>query len=78
MAKRLTEKAVKRLGAKRAAYWIWDSLATGLGLKVTPVGAKIWVMQLRYPGHPAQSRRTLGKYPTWLRPEQKRKLGTPG
>ncbi|MGO8923341.1 MAG: tyrosine-type recombinase/integrase [Xanthobacteraceae bacterium] len=64
MAKRLTEKAVKRLGAKRAAYWIWDSLATGLGLKVTPVGAKIWVMQLRYPGHPAQSRRTLGKYPS--------------
>jgi integrase len=63
MARRLTEKAVERLGIKRHAYWIWDTQAVGLGIKVTPVGAKIWVAQLRYPGAQTQSRRTLGKYP---------------
>jgi integrase len=63
-AKRLTDKAVQRLTInKRKTYWAYDSIATGLCLKITPSGAKIWVMQITYPGHPAQSRRTLGKYP---------------
>jgi hypothetical protein len=37
MAKRLTEKAVERLGVKRRDYWVWDTQAVGLGLKVTQV-----------------------------------------
>jgi integrase len=63
MAKRLTEKAVERLRIKRDAYVKWDTVATGLGVKVTPAGAKIWLLQLIYPGYAVQSRRTLGKYP---------------
>ena len=33
-------------------------------MKITAAGSKVWVLQLRYPGHPAQSRRTLGTYPS--------------
>jgi Arm DNA-binding domain len=33
-------------------------------VKITAAGSKVWVLQLRYPGHPAQSRRTLGTYPS--------------
>jgi integrase len=41
----------------------WDSATTGLGLKVTPRDRRIWILQLRYPGHKVQTRRTLGYYP---------------
>ena len=64
MAKRLTTKAVERLGIKNRSYVVYDSLATGLGLKVTPAGKRIWFAQLKYPHHRCQSRRTLGHHPT--------------
>ena len=63
MAKRLTQKGIENLGSKRAAYIVWDSGAIGLGLKVTPRGSKIWLAQLKYPGHRMQTRRTLGRFP---------------
>jgi integrase len=63
MAKKLTDKAITRLKLKPRAYAVWDSKATGLGVKVTPAGRRLWVVQLRYPGHRTQSRRTLGPYP---------------
>ena len=62
MAKRLTEVAVKKLRIRPKLYVVWDSLQTGLGLKVTPAGKKIWCAQLRYPGHTCQTVRTLGHY----------------
>jgi integrase len=34
-----------------------------LGIKVTPAGRKIWVLQAIYPGAKVQTRRTLGTYP---------------
>src|SRR3974377_702122 len=64
VAKRLTEKAIIRLGTKPQTYWVFDAKETGLGLKITPAGSKIWVLELRYPGHTTQSRRTLGTYPS--------------
>jgi len=69
MAKRLTDAAVERLrpkpesGSAARPYIVYDALATGLGLKVTPAGKKLWIVQLRYPGHAVQTRRTLGRYP---------------
>lgn len=42
----------------------WDLLASGLGLKVTPKGRKVWLMQAVWPGQATQSRRTLGQWPT--------------
>ena len=63
MAKRLSEKGVERLSLKSRPYVVWDQAATGLGIKVTPSGKRIWCLQLRYPGHTVQTRRTLGRYP---------------
>lgn len=63
MAKRLTEAAVERLRIKPATYVLWDAGTTGLGLKITPRGARIWCLQLCYPGHRVQTTRTLGRYP---------------
>ena len=63
MAKRLSEKAVERLGLRSRPYVVWDQAATGLGIKVTPRGKRIWCLQLRYPGHNVQTTRTLGHYP---------------
>jgi integrase len=63
MAKRLTDKAIERLRVKRKPYVLWDAAQTGLGVKKTPTGKTLWVMQLRYPGHKVQTTRTLGPYP---------------
>ena len=41
----------------------WDALTTGLGLRVTTTGRKIWLCQLTWPGQSSQSRRTMGLYP---------------
>ncbi len=61
VTKRLTEKAVGRL---RGARIVWDAQEIGLGLKITPAGSRIWILQLVYPGQKTQSRRTLGTYPS--------------
>jgi integrase len=59
VAVKLSDIAVKH--AKQGITW--DLLATGLGLKVTASGRRIWIMQLVWPGQRTQSRRTLGRYP---------------
>jgi len=41
----------------------FDLLASGLGIKITPKGRKLWIVQLTYPGHTVQSKRTLGQWP---------------
>ena len=63
MAKRLTEKGLEALTAQRRAYVTWDAVTTGLGLKTTPRGKKVWLVQLKFPGRAAQSKRSLGYYP---------------
>jgi integrase len=63
MTKRLTEKAAERARAKARTYALGDAKATGLSLRVFPTGKKVWVLQLAFPGHDTQSRRTLGIYP---------------
>jgi integrase len=60
MAKQITEKAAKR--TKRIGIH-WDT-TTGLGLKVTHAGRKIWLLQTIYPGQHTPARRTLGSYPS--------------
>jgi integrase len=66
MPKRLTDKAVRRLGAPAKGSGdliVFDSGATGLGLKVTPTGKRVWFLWLKYPGQKYQSARTLGIFP---------------
>lgn len=60
MAKNLTDAAVRN--AKRPGI-IWDGATTGLGFKVLPSGATKWIMQLRWPGRKAQTRKNIGAYP---------------
>jgi hypothetical protein len=50
---------VERLKIKPRAYTTWDAKQTGLGVKVTPTGKRLWRLQLRYPGHEVQTKRTL-------------------
>jgi integrase len=63
MPKQLTEKMVERLKIMPRAYTTWDARQTGLGIKITPTGKRLWQLQLRYPGHRVQTKRTLGSYP---------------
>jgi integrase len=62
--KKLTDVAVERTSVPRAGFKIiWDSACTGLGLKLTAKGRRLFVLQTVYPGHTVQSVRTLGTYP---------------
>jgi integrase len=60
MAQRLTEPTVQRTKGPRTIY---DAVQTGLGLRITMAGRRIWILQTRFPGHNVQTRRTLGTYP---------------
>jgi integrase len=59
MPVKLTDYSVQH--AKAGTHW--DSMQTGLGLKVTGTGKRIWLCQLTFPGQRTQSRRRLGLYP---------------
>jgi hypothetical protein len=60
---RLTKKTVERAAIRSKSYTLWDAKQTGLGIKITRTGKRIWRMQIRYPGHAVQTKRTLGIYP---------------
>jgi Arm DNA-binding domain/Phage integrase family len=64
VARLLTDKGVSRLRVRRKPYTIWDSGAVGLGLRVTPRGKKVWLVNLRFPGQRTQAKRRLGVYST--------------
>ncbi len=64
MARRLTEKSVEKLTIpKNKHYEIYDAVATGLLIKITPRARKIWMARLTYPGNRSQAKRALGYYP---------------
>jgi integrase len=69
----LTDSNVKALRPGTSAYFTWDSQAVGLGIRVTPPGRKIWIVQLTFPGQTLQSRRTLGHWPA-MPVEEARKM----
>ena len=64
MADELTDRAVRNLKPRAKEYFVWDGGATGLGIKITPAGRRIWVLQLVYPGGRNPTKRTLGIYPS--------------
>jgi integrase len=64
MAKKLTDALVAKLATpKGGPKIVWDTLATGFGLKTTPAGRRLFVLQTKYPGHAVQTIRTIGAYP---------------
>jgi integrase len=64
MGTKLTDAVVARLPVPTQRPYIkWDGAQTGLGIKVTCGGKKIWVLQAIYPGRHCQSKLTLDEYP---------------
>jgi hypothetical protein len=64
MSKRLTDAFVRKaLPPARGQTLLWDGEVKGFGLRVTPGGAKSFVVDYRAQGR--QRRFTIGSYPNW-------------
>jgi integrase len=66
---------------RKANSYYWDEELSGFGLKVTPTGRKVYLVQYRLGGRKGRTRRvTIGQHgqitPTFARDEAKRLLGT--
>jgi hypothetical protein len=81
MAKgRITKRAVDAAKARKGDSYVWDQELPGFGLKVTPAGRKVYLVQYRLGGRKGRTRRvTIGQHgqitPTFARDEAKRLLG---
>lgn len=78
MRAKLTKRRVDAAQPEPTDYFIWDTGTKGFGLKVTPVGNRIYVVQARL--HGRLIRYTIGKHgspwtPDRAREEAVRKLG---
>jgi integrase len=64
MAERLTDTIMRKtLPPTRGQAMLWDSAVKGFALRVTPAGAKAFVLDYRAEGR--QRRITIGSYPDW-------------
>jgi integrase len=77
---RITKRAVDAAKARSTDTYIWDHDLPGFGLKVTPAGRKVYLVQYRLGGRKGRTRRvTMGQHgavtPTQARVEAKRLLG---
>src|SRR6476646_1314595 len=77
----LTKRAVDAAKARKTDSYLWDRELSGFGLKVTPTGRKVYLVQYRLGGRKGRTRRvTIGQHgqitPTFARDEAKRLLGT--
>ena len=81
MAKgRITKRTVDAAKAHTTDSYLWDRELTGFGLKVTPAGRKVYLVQYQLGGRKGRTRRvTIGQHgqvtPTFARAEAKRLLG---
>jgi integrase len=81
MAKgRITKRTVDAAKARKADGYVWDQELPGFGLKVTPAGRKVYLVQYRLGGRKGRTRRvTIGQHgeltPMAARTEAKRLLG---
>ena len=60
MLMRLTKRVVDAAAPGPTDSFLWDETVTGFGLKVTPAGAKVYVLQYRCKGR--QRRYTIGRH----------------
>jgi integrase len=69
----LTKRIIDALVPKKTNFFFWDTELKGFGLKVTPSGSKVYVLQYRMGGRETTARRfTLGKHGAWT-PDRARK-----
>ena len=76
----ITKRAVDAAKASKADNYLWDKELHGFGLKVTPAGSKVYLVQYQLGGRKGRTRRvTIGRHgeltPTTARAEAKRLLG---
>jgi integrase len=76
----ITKRAVDASKARKADSYLWDRELPGFGLKVTPAGRKVYLVQYRLGGRKGRTRRvTIGQHgeltPAFARAEAKRLLG---
>ena len=76
----ITKRAVDAAKARKTDSYLWDRELSGFGLKVTPTGRKVYLVQYRVGGRKGRTRRvTIGQHgkltPTAARTEAKRLLG---
>ena len=75
----ITKRAVDAAKARKTDSYVWDRELPGFGLKVTPAGRKVYLVQYRLGGRKGRTRRiTIGRHgvtPTFARAEAKRLLG---
>ena len=76
----ITKRAVDSVKARTTDSYLWDRELHGFGLKVTPMGNKVYLVQYRLGGRKGRTRRvTIGRHgeitPTFARVEAKRLLG---
>lgn len=74
MAAKLTKRTVDAATARDADRFVWDGDVSGFGLKVTPAGRKVYILQYRIGGRAGVTRRyTIGKHGAPWTPETARK-----
>ena len=77
---RITKRAIDAARPASQDTYLWDDELSGFGLKVTPTGRKVYLVQYRLGGRKGRTRRvTIGQHgeltPTAARIEAKRLLG---
>lgn len=70
---KITKRAIDSLSPDAKVLFLWDEELRGFGLKLTPNGAKSYVVQYRLGGREAKTRRfTIGTHGSPWTPEQAR------
>jgi hypothetical protein len=73
MLTKITKRAVNAVHPGRTDQFLWDRDLKGFGLKVTPSGNKVYLLQYRKGGRGAPTKRvTIGRHGA-LTPDQARK-----
>jgi integrase len=73
MLDKITKRTVDAVHPNGADQFLWDSDLKGFGLKVTPAGSKVYILQYRKGGRGAPTKRvTIGRHGA-VTPEQARK-----
>jgi len=63
---RITKETVDALRPAAKDQFLWDRKTSGFGLKVTPAGGKVYLLQYRLGGRGSKTKRyTIGKHGTW-------------
>lgn len=72
VAQRITKSTVDALEARETDRFIWDERLSGFGVKVTPKGRKVYVIDYRMPGRRGTNRYTIGTHGSPWTAEQAR------